>query len=74
MAPILHPFFVDFYFFFLVIGTNAAPVNFCKSIGDNSTCMPRFPAETTIVPNAFALLSKYVGYFFFIPSGEHPPR
>ena len=45
-----------------------------RSSGESITCSPRIPALTAISSNSMQVSSMNVGYFFFMPMGEQPPR
>lgn len=51
-----------------------ASISAASASGFTRSCTPRCPALTAISSNSTAVSSKYVGNFFFMPTGEQPPR
>lgn len=54
--------------------TTVASQAFTRSAGEMESCIPRIPALMWIFSRLIAEESMNVRSFFFIPSGEHPPR
>lgn len=54
--------------------TTVASQAFTRSAGERESCIPRIPALMWIFSRLIAEESMKVRSFFFIPSGEHPPR
>ena len=54
--------------------TTVASQAFTRSAGEMESCIPRIPALMWIFSRLIAEESMKVRSFFFIPSGEHPPR
>lgn len=54
--------------------TTVASQAFTRSAGESESCIPRIPALMWIFSRLIAEESMNVRSFFFIPSGEHPPR
>ncbi len=54
--------------------TTVASQAFTRSAGEMESCIPRIPALMWIFSRLIAEESMKVRSFFFIPSGEQPPR